>query len=96
MEQNAIQQSSVITTTTDSEDSNGSRYPAQPVRSINLPFGFGSTNTKSVVYWTQVAITGTIIAIGTSFAATGIVPINAFMPLISGVVFYWMPSPSLN
>jgi len=64
--------------------------------SIDLPFRMGRTNTKSVVYWTQVAVTATVIGIGSSFAAAGIVPIGTFMPLVTGVVFYWMPAPSIS
>lgn len=76
----------------DSTSSDGST--ASTKRVIDVPF-CGKTNTKTALFWTQLLVSGAAVSIGATFCGIGIVSASIYFPLLSGIVGYWLPSPSI-
>ena len=76
----------------DEDDSVGT---ASSAKKIDIPFTKNKTNKRSALFWTQLAISTVTIGIGTAFTITGILSTNVFIPMLSSIVAYWLPAPSL-
>lgn len=75
------------------ESSTSNESTASTKRIIDTPFG--KTNTKTVTFYAQLVVSGAALSIATAFCATGIIPVSVFTPMVSAVVFAWLPCPSL-
>ena len=76
----------------DSVDSTISTDSTTSTGSLQIPFA-GRTNTKSAVFFVQVCLTATVIGVGTGFTAAGITSTGVFLPILSGIIGYWLPNP---
>lgn len=77
-----------------STDSNGSTSSTRNV--IDVPFCSRRTNPKTALFYTQLLMSGAAISIGAAFTAVGIMSTASYIPLLSAIVGYWLPSPSLS